>query len=186
MARPFVLQHRWHIFQKLNLLFKRLLNYIGKRNSAKGGKKLRYWLIISVLIFFGCSSSSHPKKIAENHKNLPSESQHPKISPKISEVLQKLHSRETAREHRPAFRPSTLSSLLVKIDDEGNIQCYVHLNDTNEENLGKIKALLTRIELINQEQNIVQAWIPYDLIEEVASLDFVSQIRQPEYSVKLQ
>ena len=38
------------------------------------------------------------------------------------------------------------------------------------------------IEIVNSDLKIVQAWLPYDQIEAVAGLDFVTRIRPPDYS----
>ncbi|NIV91835.1 hypothetical protein GWN42_03285 [candidate division KSB1 bacterium] len=134
-------------------------------------------LTVTIMGSIGCSSSneSHKQKLSDEKRKTISEE---RIGSHLLEIVQKLQSTEVPN-------PSTLSSSKIKVDDQGNIQCYIYLTETSERNFTTLKSATSEIDLINREQNIVQAWIPHGKIREVGELNFVEKITAPDYAVKL-
>jgi len=77
---------------------------------------------------------------------------------------------------------ATISSTLVKIDGDGNIQCYIYLADFNEQNVAAVKTKAAKFELMDEAEKIIQAWIPHNEIPTLASLNFVIQVTPPDYA----
>ena len=69
----------------------------------------------------------------------------------------------------------------VRFDSSGNVQVYIHLENTNEATLQQLRALGATIEITNSDWNIVQAWVPPSALEALAALDAVKEITPPDY-----
>jgi hypothetical protein len=83
---------------------------------------------------------------------------------------------------RPADA-SALSNPLVQVDQAGNIQVYVRVRTLGSAEITQLEAYETKIETINEEHGIIQAWIPFDMIDSVSQLPFVRVITPPGYAV---
>ena len=70
---------------------------------------------------------------------------------------------------------------LIRLDAEGNIQTYIYTQGTIEEAREALEALGARIEIVNEEWGIVQAWLPFDAVDRVAELELVKRIETPDY-----
>ncbi|MCH8029422.1 MAG: S8 family serine peptidase [Candidatus Dadabacteria bacterium] len=104
-----------------------------------------------------------------------------KISPHISAVVELMSSMGITKSNVGEFEPRSLSTQLVKVNDEGDIQAYIYVEDVNESNLNELEGLGVAIELANDTYNIVQGWVPFDGFDAVAALDFVIKITTPSY-----
>lgn len=104
-----------------------------------------------------------------------------KVSSRVMSTIAKMKSIGMTKENASTFHTSSLSSPLVKVDESGYIQTYVYLEDTNKENVSKLESIGTKIEIISTKYNIVQAWIPFDKVEEAANFNFVTKIAPPSY-----
>jgi subtilisin family serine protease len=105
----------------------------------------------------------------------------PKISSLITSILEKMKSMGVTRSNVQDTKPQTLSTPFIKVDGSGDIQVYIYVNEVNDENLAQLKALGVRIEITNAKYKIIQGWVPFDKIEEVANLSFVKKITPPSY-----
>jgi len=106
-----------------------------------------------------------------------------KISPLIRGVRQGLKARGITRENARSRGASALSNGLVKVDEDGNIQSYIRVHTFGEAERAQLEAYEVKIEIVNQEHEIIQAWIPFDRIDEMARLPFLKQISPPGYAV---
>ena len=70
---------------------------------------------------------------------------------------------------------------LIRLDDGGNIQAYIYTRGTGEEARAGLEELGARIEIVNEEWGIVQAWLPFDAVDRVAELELVKRIETPDY-----
>jgi subtilisin family serine protease len=104
-----------------------------------------------------------------------------KVSPLITSAITKMKSSGVTKENAASLHSSSLSNPLVKIDDAGDIQTYIYLQNTDKENISKLESMGVKIEIVNAKYDIVQAWIPFDKIEEVSNLSFVKKITPPSY-----
>ena len=69
----------------------------------------------------------------------------------------------------------------VRFDSSGNVQVYIHLENTDTETLQELRDLGAGIEITNSDVNIVQAWVPPSALDDIAALDAVDEITAPDY-----
>ena len=70
---------------------------------------------------------------------------------------------------------------LVRFDNAGNVEVYIHLDSTDEASLQQVRDAVEKVEIEGAEYGLVQAWADPDNLEEVASLDAVKRITPPDY-----
>lgn len=104
-----------------------------------------------------------------------------KISPNLLRLLGKMEDKGVTGKGIGSLHADDLSTPLVKVDDQGNVQVYVHMNESNSENIGQLEGLGLIPEVVNDELKIVQGWLPHENVEKAAELGFVSKITPPSY-----
>src|SRR5713101_7206205 len=85
-----------------------------------------------------------------------------KVSLLITSMVNKMKSLEMTKQNATESHPSSLSNPLVKVDENGNIQAYIHVQDANQENTSTLQSKGVKIEIVNTKYNVIQAWIPFD------------------------
>jgi len=141
-------------------------------------------VVIGISIFFTskyeaiATELSQPYRIPDKKDYTKEDS---KLSSRIRETLTKMKTMGVTRSNVQDFNPQELSSPLVKLDESGNVQTYIHVSEVNEENLSQLEALGVGVEIANEKYKIVQGWVPFDKLEEVASLGFVIKVTPPIY-----
>ena len=68
----------------------------------------------------------------------------------------------------------------VRFDSSGNVQVYIHLDNTGDGTLQQLRDLGADIEITNSDANIVQAWVPTTALDAIAALDAVDEITAPD------
>lgn len=111
----------------------------------------------------------------------PSDSRQTKINPTIWALLNDLRAKGITRSTITARHATSLSSRLVRMDPGGRIQVYIDVDQISPEILSQLKAMEGSIELTNPTLRIIQAWVPFDRIEELADRHSVKRIRPPDY-----
>ena len=71
----------------------------------------------------------------------------------------------------------------VRFDPDGAVQVYVHTTVTGEGERAALEESGVGIELFDEEEGIVQGWMPLSSLEAVAGLEFVRRISVPDYAV---
>ena len=61
----------------------------------------------------------------------------------------------------------------VRFDSSGNVQVYIHLENTDSDTLRRIRDLGATIEITNSDWNVVQAWVPTTALDDIAALEAV-------------
>ena len=77
----------------------------------------------------------------------------------------------------------SLSNPLVRVDDGGAIQVYVHVAQFGAFEATSLEDNGVAIEIINEDLGIVQGWVYYARLEDIALLPFVTRIGRPGYGV---
>ncbi len=112
---------------------------------------------------------------------------HRKIQNNLQETAISLSSQANNLNSRQTPQPydfSQLSTPLIHINKGGEIQVYIYVSRWGETEAATLSNLDVKIELINKELNIVQAWIPYDKLVRAADQEFVMRITPPHYGQK--
>ena len=71
----------------------------------------------------------------------------------------------------------------VRFDSSGNVQVYIHLENTEDATLQQLRNLGAAIEITNSDWNVVQAWVPITALDDIAALGAVQEITPPDYAV---
>ena len=69
----------------------------------------------------------------------------------------------------------------VRFDSSGNVQVYIHMENTDDDTLQQLRDLGATIEITNSDWNIVQAWVPITALDAIADLEAVQDIAPPDY-----
>jgi len=77
--------------------------------------------------------------------------------------------------------PSQLSTRLVRVDEGGRLNVDVYLDDSSQATLDALSAAGFELEYSNLDANIVDGWIPWLRLEELAALPQVRTVRAPDY-----
>ena len=79
------------------------------------------------------------------------------------------------------FETSQTVGNLVRFDDSGNVEIYIHLKSTDEASLQQVRDAVERVEIEGAEYGLVQAWVDPDDLSTVAGLEAVKRITPPDY-----
>jgi hypothetical protein len=104
-----------------------------------------------------------------------------KVRSNLRAMMNKMEARSLARNAVGKYDATTLSNPLVKVNDEGSIQTYIHVDTYGDEEKDLLEKHEAFIEITNEKLGIIQAWIPSNRISEVAELPFIRQITPPSY-----
>ena len=101
-----------------------------------------------------------------------------KVDAVILRVLQTLDDRGVTRETASAMEVSSLSiEGVLQIDEDGDIQTYILFAETGAAQVDELVRLEARVEIVKREPNIIQAWVPFYRIRQIAEFDFVKRIQ---------
>ncbi|MCG6917134.1 MAG: S8 family serine peptidase [Deltaproteobacteria bacterium] len=106
-----------------------------------------------------------------------------KVSPMVRAVKENMEGRGITAKSARGLNVSALSNSLVKVDEDGNIHTYIRVHYFGAAERAQLEAFDVEIEIVNEEHGIIQAWIPFELVEEVAQFPFVKLITPPGYRV---
>jgi hypothetical protein len=104
-----------------------------------------------------------------------------KVSFSLRIVIDEMAGRGMTRQNAKELGACALSNRLVRVNEEGSIQTYVHVHSFGAEQKALLESYEAVIEIANEELGVIQAWIPFDKIYEVAELPFVKRITPPRY-----
>jgi len=143
-------------------------------------------LFILICIFTFTSISLIKVDAAQNEiasgffsrKNVQKESTNQKISPLITSTIERIESEVLTKNKSP----ESLSSTLVKVNEEGYIQTYVYVTEVNDQVISELEDNGMRIDISNEKYKIIQGWIHFDQINSISELEFVIKITPPGYT----
>ena len=106
-----------------------------------------------------------------------------KVSPIVRAVKENIEDPSITARSARGLNYSALSNPLVKVDEDGNIHTYIRVHSFGAAEIAQLEAYDAEIETVNEEHGIVQAWIPFEVVDQVAQLTFVKLISPPGYRV---
>ena len=104
-----------------------------------------------------------------------------KVSPILRTLIEKVRTGAITKQYARGQGDVVLSDSLVRVNEVGNIQTYIHVDSIGSEERARIEAYDVKVEITNEKLGIIQAWIPYNKIDEVAQFPFVKRITAPRY-----
>ena len=107
------------------------------------------------------------------------------VSPIIRMKKEEIQAQAISRRATRSFGAPALSNRLVKVDEAGNIHTYIRVYSFGSAERTQLEALGVNIEIVNEDYGIIQAWVPFEKIEEVAALPFVKRVTPPHYATTM-
>lgn len=104
-----------------------------------------------------------------------------KVSPSLRSMIENMEALGITKDNAEELAASSLTTPLVRVNDEGSIQTYVHVETFGVDEKALLETQEVVIEIANEKLGIIQAWIPFDQVYEVAELPFVKRITPPSY-----
>jgi hypothetical protein len=158
----------------------------GRRGRPLGvWSKRRSWLISLVVLgvlwgHLGTSqgTSGDDRPIGQS---MPLSS--PKITPALARTVDRMSSAAITRDTSASHNPEQYSTPLVHVDQHARIQVEIYLNRFDEAALREIQSAGVTVELTNAEHRLVQGWVPFDLLAQVAEIANVRRVRPPDYAI---
>ena len=103
----------------------------------------------------------------------------PNVSSRVLAVLDAL---EAPRGQGPT--PQWIGPLEgARVDEIGRLQVMISTTETTAQGRNELDARGCSIEIYDDAQNLVQAWVPVDRLKEVAALSFVKFLDLPNYGI---
>jgi subtilisin family serine protease len=145
--------------------------------------KKTYFVLFALFVFCGFTDhafAQFAEKLTARKKGL--SLVETKISSNIRETVKKL---STASAGNLSKMADDFSNARLKIDQAGYIQSYIYFSDAPPNYLATLKQLRIRIEIVNADFGMLQAWVPFAKFDELAALNFVNSVTLPDFAVKM-
>ena len=104
-----------------------------------------------------------------------------RVSPKLRDVVEALHAAGITSANARQRNADDYSTSFVKVNNAGAIQVHVKVRDVDSSTIAVLEQNGMQIELYNESLGLIQGWVPYDRIDNVASLGFVERVTPPDY-----
>jgi hypothetical protein len=107
-----------------------------------------------------------------------------KIATPLRYVLQRMQADGLTAENVTVRQAATYSTPQVRVDTQGNIHAVILVSTIDEHVLALLEAHRVRLDSVEAPRHLMQGWIPFDRLVDVAALSFVRYIRPPSYAVR--
>jgi hypothetical protein len=106
-----------------------------------------------------------------------------KVSSSIREVVERMKSDGQASDsaQEAVDLGQLYSTAIVKVDEEGRIQCYIALDPFERKTIDSLRTFSIVIEREEATLALLQAWVPFDRVQPLSRLSCVRRIRPPDY-----
>jgi cysteine-rich repeat protein len=102
-----------------------------------------------------------------------------KVNHRIREVTDRLARAGVTPSNARQLHAPAMSTRFVTVDDSASLKVLISVADTSAATLAELKTLPLEIQLTDPRHDIVQALVPYNVINGVAALDVVTRITGP-------
>ena len=106
-----------------------------------------------------------------------------KIAPALAEILLQLEGASLSRESLTPRGPEQLSTALVRVDRRARLHVYIHIDRLDDLTVAELEAAGLMVEQTAPKYGLVQGWIPFERMRDLAALANVRRIRPPDYAV---
>lgn len=133
--------------------------------------KASKWVLLLACVT-ACSPSTPPAPSA-----MPA-----KVSSSIHRVLQRMQADGVTAANAASRDVSSYANPLVRVDAAGRIHTAVWVTHLQDHVLVELRRLQMHIERTDARQGVVQGWVPFYRVADVAALSFVQHVRPPRYA----
>jgi hypothetical protein len=142
-------------------------------------------MLLLLLFVVSCRPLSPPAPAPTEPVSASSDTAAPalmKIAAPLRQVKQRMQEDGLTAGNVAAHHADTYTTPLVRVDAQGNIHAVLLVSVIDEHVLALLAEHQVRIDILHEKLHQVQAWIPFDRLEDVATLPFVRYIRPPSYA----
>ena len=162
-------------------------NILGCANDVSTRNELEKRSPVTIAVQEGCLKPAKVQTEIATDDQTPKEGSmdlgYNKVSSTLRTVIDAMAAKGITRQNAKEFRTSAFSNTLVKVDDQGNIQTYIYVDSFQPGNMDLLKSHEVIVEIVNENLKIIQGWIPFNRIYDVAQLPFVTSITRPSYGI---
>ncbi|GAB4315665.1 MAG: hypothetical protein Kow0059_07840 [Candidatus Sumerlaeia bacterium] len=145
-------------------------------------------LLVLILVGLGLVALAAPRRVGAEARLVPvpagglrTKALNPKISTALAQAISNYRALPPLARSRAEGLDAFLQHRQYLITEDGRIQVYIWLKDWATPTLEQLRAAGVRWSVDDSEQFIVQALVPFDLIETIASLERVRAVTLPLY-----
>lgn len=106
-----------------------------------------------------------------------------KIDVHLRLMARELKARGITPVNAAALGAPSLSTLFVRVNSQAAVESYLHVASFTSLQKSALLSRGVEIEDVNDDLGLVQAWIPYEELDNVSQLEFVTRITPPSYGV---
>ena len=141
-----------------------------------------YFFIMSLVIL--CPLLSIDSSAVESLKSIKSKELNgsTKLNSSLKRIINKISEMGVTRGDTQSLSPRDLSSPLLKVRDNGNVEVFLYCNEVSDDNLEQLLDLGLIVEDLNEEHKIIQGWMPYENLEAASEMGFVAKLTPPSYA----
>jgi hypothetical protein len=103
------------------------------------------------------------------------------VGSSIEKLLLRLKLDGVTVENTKEKKLSSYATPRLRINNDGAIHVYVYVSEVTDAHQEQLRKLGATIELANEDLKLIQAWLPFDKVEEAAAIPFVKAVRSPKY-----
>jgi hypothetical protein len=107
-----------------------------------------------------------------------------KIAEALRSVVQRMQQDGITAATAATRQAETYTTSLVRVDHTGSLQVVILVTTVDPQAESSLAQHQVRIEISDAELRLIQAWVPFDRLEQIAALPFVRYIRPPSYAVR--
>jgi len=142
---------------------------------------LAFFIIAFTII---CPLLSIDSSAVESFKSMKSKGLNgsPKLNSSLKGIINEMSQMGVTRGDNQSTSFSDLSSPLLKVDNNGNVEVFLYCNEVSDGNLEKLLDLGLIVEAVNEDLKIIQGWLSYENLEAAAEMGFVVKVTPPSYA----
>lgn len=105
----------------------------------------------------------------------------PKLHPTLSAVVERIEQAGVTPDTVDLYELGRFTTPLVRVDSRGRVQVYVHVGQVDDATLRALRAEGLTVDHADARSGIVQGWVPFHRVDDIALLGVVKRIRPPDY-----
>lgn len=146
-------------------------------------KKVFLALII-ICLFISAANAAQKVSFSDNVVTLTPKN--PKIASSVYQAIN--FAKSLSPEEKKAYTslkksPVKLENFPCRLSDDGKIQVYIYLNQSDDDTIKKLKGSGIDVQLKSESRNLIQANVSIEKIEKISSLSAINLITLPSYAV---
>ena len=107
-----------------------------------------------------------------------------KIASSVQNLIERLRADGITAANVATRHPESYSTPLMRVDDTGRIQTVIQVTTVDKQVESVLEQQGVHIDITDEALHLIQAWIPFERVEQVAQLPFVRYIRPPSYAFR--